>query len=280
MKAYWLNNGEPLTEGKHAGRYGRVTDLEDGTNPVTTYGASKDEVMGKIERTMMHAQQHMARAAAPKPPAPANPPKTAPAVRRTQLTPEETMQATADLTDPAKAPQAVRRLVESATGLNFDELTLEAFGNTCQAWQNSHPEFFDHPTNVKLIADNAIMRAGGMKNVNAAVLDLVYRDLLAGNFLLSQDELATNDQPQTPAAPPEQTPASRADSRPRNFATGHRSTQLQSRQGVTWKPKYTREEIDTMPLAKAEKLLRSNDQDYTQAVEHWYPSSGSKARTA
>jgi hypothetical protein len=229
--------------------------------------------MAKIERTMMHAQAQLGKTAPQrqaqpngKPPAPATPPKT-------QLSPEQKMQFTADLTDPAKSDQAITRLFENATGVDTTMMIAENFARVCEAWQEGHPEFYDHPANAKLIADNATMRCGGLKNVTAAALEQVYQELNAGGFLITREEVAQDDNRSTPAASPEQTPALRADSRPpKNFATGHRSVRLQSGQSVTWTPKYTREQINSMPLVQSERLLRTNDPDYAAAVEHWYPS--------
>lgn len=279
MKAYWLNNGQPITVGsdggrydRYAGRYGRVIDLEDGTNPIPTFGASQDEVMGKIERTMMHSQIRMSQLTAPATPA-RTPPAATPAVPK-KLTPEQTMQATADLGNPAKAGAAVAQLLESATGIDLNQLMIENFERTCLQWEASRPEFYGHFTNRKLIADNARMRAGGLKNITAAVLDQVYQELQAGGYLLSREEFADQPQPRTPAVPPEEIPAPRTEARPTpNFATGHRGTKLRGGQSfATWTPKYTKEQIDTMPLAKADRLIRSNDEEYNKAVEHWYGS--------
>lgn len=269
MKAYWLNDGNPLTEGKHAGRYGRVSDLEDGTDPVTTYGATQEEVMGKIERTMMASQMHVR--TAPPPPSPGNQPPAAPAPKR-GLSPEQVMQATLDLQDPGKSQQAIAVLLESATGISLDKMILEQFQRTCLDWEANNPEFYGHYTNRKLMADNLRMRNGGtFKNVTLAMLDQVHNDLSQGGYLLTREDFAEPAQLPTPQAPPQQTADNRADTRTPSYATGHRSTRLRAPQSLpSWTPKYTRAQIDAMPLGKSEELIRTNDKDYHEAVEHWY----------
>ncbi len=280
MVAYWLNQGNKITEGKYAGRYGRVVDLEDGTNPITTYGATQDEVMGKIERTMMHTQRELGqvrRQAAQPPAAPPAAPKPASSASP-RLTPEQTMQATADLRDPARAGSAVARLLESATGVDLQKIVLQNFAAICEQWETRHPEFFRHTANQRLLTDNALLRTRGqLKDITVEVLDAAYADLVAGGNLVTREELADPQEPETLAASPQQTAAPRADTRPPSrFATVHRSSRLGGTQTVTWSPKYSKEQIDRMPMAKQDRLLRDNDKDYVESVNYWY-SSGRRA---
>ena len=269
MKAFWMYDGKPGPDG----RYCRVTDLEDGTLPIKVYGKTHEEIFSKIERTMMTAQAMVSagkngggQAVKPGPQ-----PVPAPAARRLNLTADEQMQATADLGNPAKAPGAAKRLIESATGLDFDALTLQQFVERAKAWQATHPELVDSRYNIKLIFDNAKMRAGSVANIDAAVLEKVYQELKADGFLATEDELPAREEPQALPVQPNGNSESRTEQTGRTFATTHRGSRLGAPQTPTWKPKYTREQIDRMPTRESERLLRSFDKDYADAVNYWYP---------
>jgi hypothetical protein len=164
------------------GRYCRITDLEDGSIPVPTYGRSAEEVLSKIERTGMHARLAVAQATrAPGAPAPAPKPG-----RRLALTADEQMLATTQLADPQNAPRAITRLFESATGIDTEKLAAEAFAERARDWGNTHPEIKNHPYNLRLILDNAILLAGGnVRLVDAAIFEKSYQKLNAEGFLLT-----------------------------------------------------------------------------------------------
>lgn len=271
MKAYWLNDGKPGTDG----RYCRVTDLEDGSLPIKVYGRTQEEVYSKIERTMMTAQAMVSQGknGSGATSQPANgPQRVQPAApRKLTLTAEEQMQATADLANPAKAPAAAKRLLESATGLDLDALTLQQFGERAKAWQATHPELVDSRFNVKLIFDNAKMRAGSVAKIDAQILEAVYQELKAGGYLVTEEELPGNNQSATLPVPPNGNSESRTEQTGRTFATTHRASRLGAPQTQNWKPKYTKEQIDRMPASEEKRLLQARDRDYSEAVNYWYP---------
>jgi hypothetical protein len=262
MKAYWANDGKPLPDG----RLCYVTDLEDGSNPVNTYGKDVQEVLDKLARTNANAQLALAKQQAAAMP------------QRRRLTAEETMEVTADLANPAKSQGAVVKLFESATGIDTREMILQKFGERCLAWQAKHPEFYDHPVNSKLLVDNARMRTGGdLSRITEEVLNQVYEELQAGNYLLQESEVAPQPKPTTQEVHPEENPAQ---STPRRgaTATSFRSNRIATPQVATTRTvKYTREQIESMPLEKSRALVESNDRDYEEAVNFHF---GSGARTA
>lgn len=66
MRVYWSDkrwNGQPLQPGTVC----LVTDLEDGTNPIYTYGADQQEILDKLARQNANAQLALARKAANSP---------------------------------------------------------------------------------------------------------------------------------------------------------------------------------------------------------------------
>ena len=92
------------------------------------------------------------------------------------------------------------------------------------------------------------------------------------------------DRPEEAATPnvtpfPEETPVQRVETvRSGRNGTGTRSTNFRAPQNVQTRTlKYTREQIDRMPLAKTEALIRSGDKDYAEACEFYYPSAKASA---
>lgn len=267
MKRYWANDGQPLNDG----RLCYVIDLEDGTNPIRTYGQTRDEVFEKITNTTAHAQATIARSARESRSTPAQG-TPAPTFQR-RLSPEEQMAVTADLSNPAKAPQAIVRLFESQTGLSVEQMQLQRFAEIASAWQQQHPEFYDHPTNQKLLVDNARMRAGGLHNITNQVLEQVYQELQAGGFFIEAAQ-TTN---RTPDVQPEENPAPRT-SRPRGatFATSYRANALSGATATAANPrlKYTREQMDRMTLSEQRRLIESRDPEYKRAFDFYFPQPG------
>jgi hypothetical protein len=252
-----------------------VTDLEDGTNPINTYGRSQEEVLAKIERTGMHAQLHIPRVAnqpqnngngrAPVPPAPAQNPHI--------LSPDEKMRTTLDLQNPAKAAEAVVKLQRDQQATEEEE--QKAFARRVAEWKAANPSWPAHPVNDRLLLLQARTFAPAWKAITSVHLDQAFRELEASGVLLGE-EPPTTINPAPPPVQPEENPATRTNVRPRSaYATSHRSTRLQAAQTAQWRPKYTKEQIVKMPLAKSAELLRSNDRDYAEANEYWF---GSEAR--
>jgi hypothetical protein len=282
MKAYWLTGKkgaeQPSDEAKPLddGRFCRVTDLEDGSQAVRTYGKTPDEVYGKIEKTSMHARAHLASPARqPAGPIPATV-KPAP-TRRLTLTADEQMLATSELTNPAKAPGAIVKLFENATGIDTEQIAARGFEATAIAWAATHPELKDVPYNKKLIFDNARSRTGNIRLITAEILEQCFQELKQGGYLLTEEDLPDGIQP--PALPvlPAQNPDSRTRQTDAAFATSHRINRTGSTQLPQWKPKWTREEFDKMPLKESDRLLRARDRDYIEAANYHYPPRQARA---
>lgn len=270
MKQGWANNGQPLDDG----RLCYVIDLEDGSRPIKTYGKTVEEVLEKVARTAAHAEVAVTTARRPQTPTPVSVAKPAQPARR-PITADEQLIATADLSNAAKAPQAIVKLFEAETGLDVRQLQAQKFGDIAVEWRRNHPEFYDHPANVKLLTETAIREAGGLNRVTYESLETAFQDLQAGGFLVRESEAQpiTNNEP-TPIAPqPRETPAP-SGARPRGgvFATTYRSARIGSGEGARSSQnrlKYTREQIDNMSLEKMRRLIESGDRDYASAVEFY-----------
>lgn len=279
MKAYWSDtraNGQPLERGTVC----RVIDLEDGTNPIFVYGGSEEEVYGKIERQNMNAQLALARrapgsnathSAATQPGAGAAGPAAAP---RRAISADQVMQATADLTNPAKSGQAVATLLEHATGMDPIEQGRQAYTRTATAWEDATPAFYPCPANRQLVGDRAIALAGqkpGM--VTHEILDLAFRQREAAGVLVERpDEPAeTIHSEPTLTTFPGESLVQRSE-RPRGtlYATGARSTRFSAPQHTTQTRalKYTEEQIRTMPERQRREVF--DTPEYIRACEFYF----------
>jgi hypothetical protein len=278
MKMEWVTvrpNGKPV----EPGTFCRVLDMEDGTNPIYYYGKTEQEVNDKIALNNMHAQRALARRAE----APTNgtaPALPSPVTPRQRMTADETMRATADLQNPSKAGEAVTKLVQDVTGIDLRQMKLREMYAAAQEWEKHTPEFYPHDGNRRLVLQDAAILAGGdMADITVPMLDQAFRSLKERGFLF-RDPLDGVEVPPNNVTPfPEETPVQRVETvRSGRNGTGTRSTNFRAPQNVQTRTlKYTREQIDRMPLAKTEALIRSGDKDYAEACEFYYPSAKASA---
>ena len=282
MKGYWSEtryNGQPLQPGTVA----FVTDLEDGTHPIYTYGADQNEVFEKLAMQNANAQLALARRAS-SPLQPANgvaqtPTSPAPAAApRRGISPDDIMQATEDLKNPAKADRAVATLFEAATGMDPVEQARRQYAALALEWEEATPAFYPHPGNRQLVGEKAIRMAGNKPGlVTRAILDSAFQQLHMEGLLFGRpDEPFDNtNQTSTLTTLPDENPVQRSE-RPRGtrYATGARSTSFSAPQTAQTRAlKYTEEQIRTMP--EKERLRVFNDPDYIKACEVYF--SGARA---
>ena len=269
MKAYWSTtrpNGKPVETGVCY-----ITDLEDGSGPIATYGANEAEVLDKLALQNGHAQLELNRrprnGAAPH----AAPPSPPPA--RT-ISADQVMQATVDLKngEPAKSGAAVATLLESATGISPRQMIIQNFGRLAEEWQQEHPEFYDHPGNVSLVTTLAAQLAGRLAQVTKEHLTMAADQLRREGKLFDAPMTAEpSTQPATHTFPGESQVQRTERPRIARHATAPRSTSFRPQQGaVTRTLKFTEEEILNMPLRKSRELVESNDPDYAAACEHYF----------
>jgi len=248
---YWDNKEIP----GRGTKFCLVMDPEDGTNPIRTYGWSKDEVLDKVSTTALAAQATINRQRAAQPATPTNgngngnspkPVTPAPVVTKT-LTPDEQMQATVDLSNPAKSREALKTLL-GAEGLDLDKIKLDqqirrvaAIG---QEWEKLHPDFPADERNSRLLLDKAALMVG-FANITAETLDRAFAELQRYGMLFDAEEPQEQEPAPQPATPPNGSSDSRV-TRPRT-ATSYRATALRTpAPGARREPKYTRAEIDAM----------------------------------
>lgn len=253
------------------GRMRLVIDPEDGSHPQYVYGKDKDEILHKLARTVEHGSRTIAALKSSVPTrhaASVGNAATLPAPRKA-MTPDQQMQATSDLANPAKAPQAVKALVNEATGGALDEFEefrqekkIKRLASTAASWATRHPEFLRTETNKKLLCDSAVLRVG-IENVTEDVLQAVYLELLEGGYL----------QTDNPDVQLGETPAPRT-VRERE-ATSYRRNSLRAAIPVpSTQLKYTRAQVDAL---SADAVLEKykTDADFRRAFDTY-----SQPRTA
>ena len=237
-----------------------VVDPEDGTNPIRTYGWSKDEVLEKVAKTAetaqatinrLRAQPQQAQQTAAKVETPAAPVMQKP-------TPEEMIEASINITDPARATSAVKTLLRDA-GLDLDaqertrkiNKAVEVFAN----WEKNTPAFPADLRNSRILYDRALILANGKPEmVTNELLDEAFAECTArGTMFEPEPENEQEVEPQRASSGNSETRV-----RPRGVAaSSYRRTDLSaSSPSTNRKPKYTRAEIDAMNTKEfQEKVL-------------------------
>jgi hypothetical protein len=244
------------------GRERLVIDAEDGTNPMYVYGKDREEILEKLATTVETGQSTIQRlrstvAATPTAsnsahaPAQGAPQGPAAAPRRAQPTADDVMVAAADITNPAKAPQAARTLLRAA-GIDVDGMVRDQSASRVarvgREWNAAHPDFPTDSRNSRMLIDRASLNVG-FENISAQALDTAYAQLLAENMLFETEEGApANGNGNTNGTEPAQPGGSQEPRtvRPR-MATSYSRNQLTARTPAAQpKPKYTRAEIEAM----------------------------------
>jgi hypothetical protein len=271
MRMEWVTtrpNGKPV----EPGTFCRVLDMEDGTNPIYYYGKTEQEVNDKIALNNMHAQRALARRAEA-PPENTNPSPIAP---RKRMTADETMQATTDLQNPAKAAEAVTRLVQDATGMDLRQMAMDAFKARADEWVSETPDFYNCKPNRSLLATRlGVLVNGDVSLITKEMMTQTFHQMLAAGDLVEDPGEAA---PNVTTFPDENQVQRVETSRGGRNGTGTRSTNFRAPQSAQTRTlKYTREQIDRMSLARTEALIRSGDKDYAEACEFYYPAAKATA---
>jgi len=279
MARTWMNEGKPLADG----RLCLVIDPEDGTQPLRIWGHSKDEILDKATKTVEHGARTITQLRSQvntRPHTAAGVPthtQDSPtdkltttqqqAANPTMLSPGEQLQATADLSNPAKAPAAITKLIAHHTGIDFEEQKrneiIHRVVTTAQQWEEAHPDFPGHPANRKMMMDTATLRVG-YENITAAALDAVFEELTASGTLVPP----ADEPPEPPTVQPPETADTRT-VRPRGAASHRRSVTLPTPPAASPTPKYTREQIEALPSAEYRRKLES-DPAFAAAVNALY----------
>jgi hypothetical protein len=183
------------------------------------------------------------------------------------------MTATADLSNPAKAPEAVKTLLRAA-GVDVDRERIrqdaERIAVIAQEWERQHPDFSASDERNKRLLLNTASAKVGFANIDAAALDAAYEELRRFNMFFDEAPILEHSTPSD---------ASNGNSatveRPRT-ATSYRATSLRSgTPAAKSQPKYTVAEVDKLNS----KQLREKIENEAGFAD-WYNREYSRAATA
>lgn len=279
MARYWENSGNPLPDG----RLCFVVDPEDGTHAIKTYGKTKEEVLDKMAKSFEHGQRLITkqRSVQRSTNSPVIPTASVPSQKRTKLTPDETLTAVAELANPAKAPEAVVRLVESATGVDLRaqakrDAEIKA-GQLAERWGANHPELEDcSRAEKRLLIMTAMQIAGGIENITDASLDSAFQSMLnqgyfsgePGEYVEPEPHPQPSNQIPTSATPGNGNP--RTTVRPR-IASSIRSSSLRATPPAATprnKPMFTRAQVDAMSGDELAEKMKTID-GFAQLIDEY-----------
>lgn len=280
VNAYWSDtrlNGQPLEPGTFCVKY----DVE-GQNTQAVYGKSVEEVTLKMATTLGHAQNVIARRTVATPPAPPVPIK--------RMTPDDFVRATGDLTDPARAGEAIVTLAKEVTGVDLARLGQDQFREMAAQWEHNTPEFYPHPGNKSILMGEVYRQnnitPAEMAKITPSMMTAAYGTVRERGMLFDLP-----DQHETPVIPiseptnpsttrsfPDENQVRRTESRRGEglFATSVPATRFRGSQTVLPKTlKYTEQQIRGMSPMKQRELIDSNDPDYAAACNEYFGMTAS-----
>jgi len=267
MARYWDNKEIP----GRGTKFCLVIDPEDGTHALRTYGWSEGEVLEKVARTVETAQQVINRQR--------QAPPSAPTARQEEPDPppisaEDTMQATADLSNPARAGAAIRTLLKGE-GIDLDEARLQRDARKVAAiaeqWALDNPDFPLDKRNQRQLMDRALLKANGnLGAITAQIFDAAFAELRASDLLFEVEPAAVSTL--NPPHAPNGNSAFRSEAS-RN-ATSYRSTALRAGPAnvAPTKPKYTRAEVDALNSKQLREKIENE-----AGFREWYDREFSAA---
>ena len=222
---FWSNedaNGNQLTDGRIC-LVIRSDDNPD-MSDIRTYGKDKDEVLDKVAKTAETAQGqiHRMRKTPASTPAAVRPP-VAPAASAST---GDLVTAVADLSNPQKAPQAIKTLLKAA-GVDVDQQAMQQrlrnAAVIAEKWQNERPDYPADPRNDRIVMNIAARAAGGPGRITAEFLDAALEEAQRLELLHEPRAEARSPKSDLPVQP-----GGSPDSRTVRSATSYRRNALRS----------------------------------------------------
>lgn len=166
-------NGSQLTDGRICLviRSEETPDMPE----IRVYGKDKEEVLDKVARTAETAQAQIHRMR--------QQPPQVPTTTRTAAAPAANAAVAAavvDLTNPDKAPGAIKTLLKAA-GVDVDQQqrvqALRHVADIAEKWERGNAEYPKDPRNDQILMNRAALVAGGVHLVKAEHLDAAFEEL-------------------------------------------------------------------------------------------------------
>lgn len=271
----WANNGEADANGKY-----RVSiDCEDGGGIQVFEGENHQDIANKLLNAQANATVKIRELAGRAKIEPAAPRSRKPA----PITDDERFQLVTDINDPTKAPEAVRRLVEGATGIAFDKLAAKSAEEDKQeqirkaieeaeAFAASTPAYYSTTYNGNLLCEYIVARKGALtqNNFGIAFAALSKSGLLQPNPATTSTEGAPAHSQPEGGAPGGLPTAATTRQRGVISSTAIRSGDSTSGSGGGKAPqKYTIEQIEAMSGPDYERRLKG-EAGFAAAVDALY----------
>lgn len=238
---------------------------EDGTPP-SVYRGTKDEIAEMLASSQENANRRINELrGGTKPNGAVHTP--------TPLTPADRMQIVADLDNPATVDTAIKRVVESQTGVSMEEQRaarrLDDETNAAMQWAQNNPEWFDSEHNKWTLV--RYMKTQGWDLANPAHYQKAFEELSAAKLLQTsppgeREEVESEDETSGQRNAPVPVPVAQTPSR--------RSTGVMSRDisGLPPRPvarfKYTREQINDMSASDYKNAVLT-DPEFSRCVEYY-----------
>jgi hypothetical protein len=268
MEAEWINDDEKGLDDD--GNYVAVIKNATGARVSTFKGKSYREVSDQLLKTAVNANREISRLRKPDAARPAL------KIEPKQLSHEDRLRLSSDITDPERVVEAVDEIVTarqgmslSASGKKFSEMDANErdayYGEEAKAFRLEHPDFYPVPQNRDALFDELKAQGWDLTRNNLAIVfqTLKDRDELVPWPEGEQDldtriNTNTNGKATAPTAP---------SPRPRSVSTVIRSSDASaSAPPPTTKKKYTRADIERMPRAEYNDKIRS-DPEFRRQVD-------------
>jgi hypothetical protein len=269
MEVEWINDDDKGLD--EDGNYVAIIKNANGARVSTFKGKTYKQVADQALQSQVHANREISRLRKPDAARPAL------RVEPKQLTHEDRLRLSNDITDPERVVEAVDEIVTarqgispSATGKKLSEMDdaerEKYYGDEAKAFRMEHPDFYPVPQNRDALFDELKAQGWDLTRNNLAIVfqTLKERDEMVPWPEGEQDldtrnnTRTTNGQATAPTAP---------SPRPRSVSTGLRSTDASaSAPPPATKKKYTRADIERMPRAEYNDRIRS-DPEFRRQVD-------------
>lgn len=199
-----------------------------------TYGKDREEVLDKVAKIAETAQGQIHRMR--KTPASPVPPRPSAAAVTPQPGNGDLVTAVADLSNPAKAGQAIKTLLKTVgTDLDVDQRAkaLRAVADMMEKWERDTPDYPKDPRNDRILMKMAAHIAGGAHRITREHVDAAFQEAQQSEMLHEpKSSVPSSGQPDTGADSRTVQPRGSEDSRTGREATSYQRNRLRAAESV------------------------------------------------
>jgi hypothetical protein len=261
MKERWLNNKQPDENGDIV----LVIENNDGHRVSTFKGKTLEEVTDALVAAAVHANRQLGRYLKP------DSGRTPMRVEPREITPEDRLRYSTDITDPSKVVEVVDEIMTARQGAppaavgkklsEFDQAEAEEYcRQEAVAFMNDYPAYYPVEQNKDLLIDSLNKRGWDLTRNNLAI---IYQGLLNEGKLVMWPQSS----PVEEELPPPEPVATTSTPQRRNVATGLRNSDANASKPAPPRPKpiITRAALESMSRAEYNERIR--DPIFRRAVD-------------